>query len=361
MAALRKQNRTKQIQLQKLQIAHSRQKNVLKRKMEEAASVRARSELHKLKRQNAETLRARYAGKSRNTLKVVVETFLKKYGENQDLKQNLSHEVAARASLTKKMKRFSDRAVMGAATKSGNYEVALQYTAPRIASLNQKLTELNFEDTGVAKVWEHVRSITDAKLFIEQAISALEDTIKLEKKAKYDCSKMRAKYTDIKSKFGNVQREKEVLAANFEEKLLTIQNDHEEHMALILEEVKIPPSKTTTGTAMTPKANRENVKVPNDTEYYAYESFSDTESPKHSVNPSNVTKECIKQDISLSSQSICHRKPQMSTTATNFAILHDQDPVNVPPAPSTKHLSKIQMPSLDELKIAMKSTGKEEH
>ena len=109
----------------------------------------------------------------------------------------------------------------------------------------------------MAKVWEHVRSITDAKLFIEQAISALEDTIKLEKKAKYDCSKMRAKYTDIKSKFGNVQREKEVLAANFEEKLLTIQNDHEEHMALILEEVKIPPSKTTTGTAMTPKANRE--------------------------------------------------------------------------------------------------------
>ena len=87
-----------------------------------------------------------------------------------------------------------------------------------------------------------------------------------------------------------MELEKEVLAANFEQKLLTIQNDHEEHMALILEEVTIPPSKTTTGTAMTPKANRENVKVSNDAEYYAYESFSDTESPKHSVNPSNVTK-----------------------------------------------------------------------
>ena len=96
-----------------------------------------------------------------------------------------------------------------------------------------------------------------------------------------------------------VQREKEVLAANFEEKLLTIQNDHEEHMALILEEVKIPPSKTTTGTAMTPKANRENVKVPNDAEYYAYESFLRYREPKAFRNPSNVTKECIKQDISL--------------------------------------------------------------
>ena len=107
----------------------------------------------------------------------------------------------------------------------------------------------------------------------------------------------------LRSKFGNVQREKEVLAANFEEKLLTIQNDHEEHMALILEEVTIPPSKVTTGTAMTPKANRENIKVSNDAEYYAYESFSDAESPKHSVNPSNATKEYIKQDTSLKAQS----------------------------------------------------------
>ena len=59
LATLRKQNRVKQIELQKLKVAHSRQKNVLKRKMEEAASVRARSESRKLKRQNAETLRAR--------------------------------------------------------------------------------------------------------------------------------------------------------------------------------------------------------------------------------------------------------------------------------------------------------------
>ena len=274
--------------------------------------------MHKLKRQNAETLRAQYAGKNRHSLKVVVETFLKKYCENQDLKQNLSQEVAARTSLNKKMEALQRSGSDGGRDEIRELRSSIAIHSARIASLNQKLTELNFEDTGVAKVWEHVRSITDAKLFIEQAISALEDTIKLEKKAKYDCSKMRAKYTHMKKKCSNVELEKEVLAANFEQKLLTIQNDHEEHMALILEEVTIPPSKVTTGTAMTPKAKRENVKVSNDAEYYAYESFSDAESPKHSVTPSNANKECSKQDITLN-----NRKPQMSTTATNFAILHD--------------------------------------
>ena len=113
----------------KLQIAHSRQKNVLKRKMEEAASVRARSELHKLKRQNAETCVLGMQVKvAHNCCGNVLEEIWRK----SRFKQNLSHEVAARASLTKKWKRFSDRAVMGAATKSGNYEVALQYTAPEL-------------------------------------------------------------------------------------------------------------------------------------------------------------------------------------------------------------------------------------
>ena len=376
LSALRKQNRMKQIELQKLQIAHNRQKNVLKRKMEEAASVRARSDSQKLKRQNAEILRAQYASASRVSregLKSMIEVFLKDYCENQTLKQTLSLEVAARASASKILEALqrSKKSKLSMCGPEKDEEIKqLQNTisihSAKIASLNQELVEHSVEDSGMSKVWAHVRSVADAKQVIKQAVATLEDAIKHEKEAKFNFSQMRSKYFDIKGKFGKVENEKEALAVNFEKKLLEIQNDHEEHMALILDQVSVPASKSTTGTAMTPVTKKQQSFVVEDTEYYAYESFSECESTNDAASPQSdllamKSKEVAVKPDPLSRAAVSNnpqKKPKKSLTAADFAILHDDLPLDVPSAPSTKPVETMKMPSLDELKIAMKTTGK---
>ena len=120
----------------------------------------------------------------------MIEVFLKDYCENQTLKQTLSLEVAARASASKILEALqrSKKSKLSMCGPEKDEEIKqLQNTisihSAKIASLNQELVEHSVEDSGMSKVWAHVRSVADAKQVIKQAVATLEDAIKHEKEA----------------------------------------------------------------------------------------------------------------------------------------------------------------------------------
>ena len=374
LSSLRKEDRMRKIELEKLKVAHSQQKTVLKRKMEEVASVKARAEAQQIKRQNAELLRAQYSAAKGETggLKATIQKYLASQRELSILQLKVEEQVEQRKNITQTINtiertRRTNTESFGKAEEQHLAE--LQHSASlcsaRIMQLNEEIIKNQGSEDTVSKVWSCVRSVADAKQLVRETVKISMESIKKNFRNKRDDMAAKEANLKLKSALAKVEGEKTALAFSFEKKLLEIQSEHEDHMSLIMEQISVPPAQATAGTdPMSDSEGNEHSKIQevgkqnNSHERYTpSESFSEPESVHDSDSdyiPSPEHYECL---------NIRRKKKTRSQKINAPFEVFEEDP---PPPPSTK-LAKsmppsppqtekqISMPSMSELACSMKS------
>jgi len=137
--------------------------------------------------------------------------------------------------------------------KSLEKQVAI-YSA-KIMQINNDMVANKIDEDPLSKLSANIHTISEAKHTIKVAVKSLEYSIKEERKAKTSVTKMRNEYLHLKKMMSELKKQKVALSNSFERKLMQIQNDHEDHMSLILDQVTLPVPKSNVSTEMTPRKN----------------------------------------------------------------------------------------------------------
>ena len=266
LSKLKKENHKRQIEYQKLKTAHDRQSVVLKRKLQEAATARARLDTQNKKKLNAQNIRKNKdlrITEATIDLRKRLENYLKQYHIYETLKDQLKFQVQQRAGTKErfdsllrckksKLSLFSKEKE----TEMKELEKKLAIYSAEIMEINNNMLESKIEEEQLSELWSNIHTMSEAKHIIKHAVKTLEHSIKKERKAKMSVNRMRNEYLDIKKLMSTLKEQKAALSHSFERKLMQLQNDHEEHMSLILEQVVLPVSKSNASTEMTPEKKK---------------------------------------------------------------------------------------------------------
>lgn len=234
LARVKQQDRKKETEIAKMKLTHEKQKNVLKRKFEEAASLNKRLQSTLLKRKQAQE--TRFTGKVEKIGSWLKEE-LDVYVNLVEAGATLSGLLEDRATLQHQLDEMKRNPDTEDSSEIKNVEEDIELRSVQIQDLQQKILDSDEENKSKTR-FDTIQTMIEAKYALRTLFDQAAEYHKEKVAMTREMSEMRDGQKELREKMAKVKREMKNMEDNYLEQLANQEKVSQEKFGILLMQMR---------------------------------------------------------------------------------------------------------------------------
>ncbi|XP_066259480.1 chromosome-associated kinesin KIF4A [Euwallacea similis] len=240
LAKAKQQDRKKESEMVKMKLAYEKQKNVLRRKFEEAAALNKRLQNTIMKRKNAQQIR--FTGKMEKVGSWLKEE-LEMYVNMAEVDATLSGLIEDRATLQRQLDDLKSNPETAESAEAKNIEEDIVLRSVQIQDLQQKILDTGEENRTKSR-FDVLQTMVEAKFALSNLFEQAAEYQKSQVYVKREMAEYQEREKELQGKLARLAEENKALQDRFLQQIAQEQQIHQNKMGLLLTQMRPDGNRT---------------------------------------------------------------------------------------------------------------------